>query len=351
MVLDAVSGLFDSGGPPGVRRPKLELDFGGNADSWLQQVTVVQFEAGLVPAVDAVHIQLSSTTEAPPVAPGDTGQVALGYEDSGTTTVFTGQVMSVERSLNGPIVVTATNGGSVLSGMRVNRSYDQLKAGEIVSDLASEIETGSIEDGLLFPYYVVDSSRSAIQHVGVLARKCNFVAYFTPEGKLDFVPYSPGSPVQTFTYAVDILALDISEAIPGTGLVTLIGDGAAGSGGAWNWLVKDPTSVTGTAGTGSPERLRSDASLRSSDAARTAAEGEANAAGLMRVVGELTVPGAPAVTVGSVIEIAAAPQDTLNGQCFVRRVRHTYSKQRGFITRIAFSHIGAGGGGLLGGLL
>ena len=59
------------------------------------------------------------------------------------------------------------------------------------------------------------------------------------------------------------------------GAVTTVGEGAAGSQGqeAWSWLVKDPSSVTGSAGSGGPERLIQDASLRSTEAAQGAADG------------------------------------------------------------------------------
>ena len=115
--------------------------------------------------------------------------------------------------------------------------------------------------------------------------------------------------------------------------------------------MKDPASVQGSAGEGEPERIVQDASLRSSDAAQSAAAGLANAAGLMQLTGKLLVSGAPAVVVGSAIEILEAPQAVLNGLCLVRRICHRFSKKEGFTTLIVFSQIGDGGFGGLGGLL
>jgi hypothetical protein len=170
---------------------------------------------------------------------------------------------------------------------------------------------------------------------------------------LNFAPFNAGQPVQTFTYAVDILSLQIAEAAPVIGTVTTIGEGAAGSQGqdAWSRLVKDPSSVKGNAGDSDPTREIQDATLRSSDAAKSAAEGIANAANLMKLSGKLLVPGAPAVTVGSTIQIDKAPQDTLNGLCMVRGVLHHYSKWDGFTTLILFSKVGNGGAGGLAGLI
>jgi hypothetical protein len=129
-----------------------------------------------------------------------------------------------------------------------------------------------------------------------------------------------------------------------------VGEGAAGSQGqeAWSWLIKDPSSVTGSAGSGDPERLVQDASLRSGEAAQGAADGITGAAERAKLNGELLVPGSPAVVVGSAVEIVDAPQDALNGLFLVRRVGHRFSKRGGFTTLICFDSAGDGG---LGGLL
>ena len=197
---------------------------------------------------------------------------------------------------------------------------------------------------------MVDDRRNAYQHVAALARKSGFLAYFTPDGDLSFAPFVAGQAVQTFTYGEDILSLHVTESTPVVGAVTTIGQGAAGSQGqeAWSWLVKDPSSVTGSAGDGGPERQTQDASLRSSDAAQSAADGISSAASLTQLAGRILVPGASAVVVGSAIEIADAPQDELNGLCLTRWVQHRYSKDGGFTTCVAFSQTGSGGiGGLL----
>ena len=235
----------------------------------------------------------------------------------------------------------------------MNQSYEQQKAGDIVTDLAGRagVDADTIEDGADFPFYVVDDRRSAYQQIAALARKSGYLAWFNPEGKLSFAPFTAGQAVQTFTYSEDILSLQVADAAPVIGAVTTIGEGAAGSQGqdAWSWLVKDPSSVTGSAGEGEAERQDQDASLRSSDAAQSAADGIADAASLTNFTGTGLVSGAPAVSVGSAIEIADAPQDVLNGLYLVRRVWHRFSKRDGFTTSICFSK--TSGGGSLGGLL
>jgi len=349
-----VSNLFaDSSSSTAVRRPLSSIGFGSSStDVWAQSLVSVVVEDGLSPLADAVTLHLAGGASAPDVAVEDSGIVELGYEDDTTDTVFTGQVEEVRHSVQGTTWISAVNGGALLSRTRVNQSYEQQKAGDIVKDLAGRagVDTDAVEDGADFPFYVVDDRRSAYQHVAALARKSGYLAYFTPEGKLSFVPFTAEQAVQTFTYGEDVLSLHATEAPPVVGAVTTLGEGAAGSQGqeAWSWLVKGPSSVSSSAGSGDPERLVQDASLRSGEAAQGAADSIADAADGGTLIGELLVPGSPAVVVGSAVEIVDAPQETLNGLFLVRRVRHRFSKQGGFTTLICFCSTGDGG---LGGLL
>jgi len=347
-----VSNLFaGNGSNPAVRRPLFSISLGGDADEWRQALVSLTVEAGLSPFADVVTLYLAGGASVPSVTLEDSGAIELGYEDATIETVFTGQVEEVRRSVRETTWITAVNGGALLSRTRVNQSYEQQTAGDIVKDLAGRagLDTDTVEGGADFPFYVVDDRRSAYQHVAALARKSGYLAYFTPEDKLSFVPFTAGQAVQTFTYGEDVLSLHAVEAPPVVGAVTTVGEGAAGSQGqeAWSWLVKDPSSVTGIAGTGDPERLVQDASLRSGEAAQGAADGIAGAADGEKLIGELLVPGSPAVVVGSAIEILDAPQDVLNGLFLVRRIRHRFSKRGGFTTWIHFGNTGDGG---LGGL-
>jgi phage protein D len=349
-----VSSLLPGGSaPPAVRRPEFEVAFGdAGADEWKEALVSVTVEAGVAPFVDVVEIVMSGAAQAPQPAAGDEGTVAFGYEDESTQTVFTGKVESVTNRITGQALVTAANGGGPLSRCRVNRSYEQQTAGAIVTDLAGQAGVGldKAEDGGTFPFYVVDDRQGAWRHIAALARTCGYLACFTPEGLLRFVPIASSQPVQTFAYGADVIALQLTAAVPAFDKVTAIGEGAAGSQGqeAWNWLVKDAAPVTAEAGAGDFARLLSDPRLRSNDLATMAAKGLMTAASLAKTAGRVLVPGAPAVTVGSAIELTDAPQDCLNGPFLVRRVRHRFSKREGFTSRIDFSRAddGLGLGGL-----
>lgn len=365
-----VSGfLSETTAPAAVRQPTFEVNFdGGGAsgglvaaaglasgadNSWARSVVLVSVETGLAPFVDVVTVDVAADQEAPKVALDDEGTISLGYNDSAAELVFTAKVNDICYSVHGTQQLKGVNGGVLLSRLRINQSYEQQSAGDIVNDLASQagVDTDTVENGVDFPFYVLDDRSNAYEHIATLARKCGYLTYFTTEGKLYFGPYADGQAVQTFSYGIDILSIQVEETMPVTGSVTTIGEGAAGSEGqdAWCWLVKDPGAVTAEAGEGEQARILSDASLRTSDASRSAAEGLADAASRMALTGTITVPGAPLVVVGSTIDIADVPYDNLNGKCMVSWVRHRYSKRQGYISVIDFckSISGGGPGGLL----
>jgi len=180
-------------------------------DPWQRNLVSVTLQLGLAPCVDMAELLLSADDQAPSVAIGDTGTVSLGYEDSSTDLVFTGQVESLRRSAHGTLRLAAGNGGAPLSRLRLNQSYEQQAAGDVVGELAGRagVGTDTVEDGVDLPFYVLDDRRSAYEHIAALARKSGYLAYFTPEGKLNFKPFAAGRPVQTFAYGQDILALEV----------------------------------------------------------------------------------------------------------------------------------------------
>ena len=333
-----MSSLLSAPSTPSVRKPALEVRFGsGAANDWGHALSFLTVELGAAPAVDAVEVAIAPGQHAPSVAVGDTGSVSLGFAGA-LVPVFSGAVASVVRSVNGATRVVATNAGGTLARLRVNQSYEQLSAGRIVSELASGAGlTVTAADGVSFPYYVVDDGRSAWAQVAALARVCGFFATIDAQGSLVFEP-AQKTPVKTFTYGVDILALQAAESAPLFGKVTVVGEGAAGSQGsdAWSWLLKDAAAVTATAGSGQPERLVQDSSLRSKSAAQSAADAASARAKSLAGAGRLVVPGTPELVPGSSVEIKRSPDAALNGVRTVHVVRHRFAKSAGFVTTIDF---------------
>jgi phage protein D len=282
----------------------------------------------------------------------DQGEVRMGYENDATQVVFTAMVDALDDTIHGFTRIQAVNSGALLSRLRINQSYEQQGAGDIVSDLAGQagVETDKVESGTDLPFYVIDDRRSAWDHIALLAQKSGFCAYFTTENKLYFGPLATGQAVQTFTYGIDILAFESTQAAGPSTAYKVVGEGAAGSDGdeAWSWLVKDPASMTAEAGDGDGQTVVALPALRSAEAVQSAADGLAAAAQRRLNTGRMITAGAPAVTVGSTIEMADLPKDALNGPCLAMRVSHEYSKRHGFVSRIDFCKPKANGmGGVL----
>jgi phage protein D len=331
-----------------VRRPIVEVDLGGSADDWAKALLSATVDLGTAPGVDAVELRASPVDGKPDPAVGDEGTISLGFEDGGVELVFTGRVEVVARDVRGSLRVVAANAGSMLAGLRMNSSFEQQTAGDVVKALvdAAGASAGTVAASAALPFYVVDDRRSGWRHIADLARDCDCLAYVTPDGKVTVAAAPSGPPVATFAYGQDILDVAAGPRTPAAGAITVLGDGAAGGQGseAWSWLVKDPASVKGTAGGGSPERLLSAPWLRSQGAAQGAADGAAAAAAAGAVAGRVLVVGSSAVAVGTQIAISGAPQDALDGSYVVHGVRHRFAPGSGFTTLVRFG--GAGGGGI-----
>lgn len=363
--------------PPAVRRPQFTVTLGaspsasglgglagavgaalginlGGADPWQEHVVTIQVDCGLAPFVDSAAISVALTPQAPPVALADSATVALGYQDDAPQVVFTGAVAEIRHGL-GMQQVYLTNGGGALARLRINQSVEQQSAGDIVRTLAdlAGVTPDTVEAGADYPFYLFSDRQSVYRHLAELACQNNVAVWFTPAGTLRFAPLTASEPVATFTYGDNLLALQLQEASPVWDAITVIGEGAAGSQGAkaWPWLVKDPAAVTASAGAGTAQRMLSTPGLRSNNLAQTMATGLTTGRERGKISGRLLAPGAPAVIVGSTIEIANAPQALANSRFLVHRVRHTFARQQGFTTLIHFTKAGeGGGGGLLGAL-
>lgn len=359
--------------PPAVRRPQFTVTLGastsasglagavgaalginlGGADPWQQHLLAMRVECGVAPFVDVAELALAVTTESPTVALADTGSLALGYSDDQAQPVFTGAVTQMRHGL-GVQQIRMTNGGGALARLRINQSFEQQSAGDMVRALADQasVTPATVDAGADYPFYVLSDRQSVYRHVAELACQNTFAAWFMPDGSLMFAPLAEGDPAATFTYGDNLLALQMNEAAAVVDAVTVSGEGAAGSQGAkaWSWLVKDPAAVTSTAGEGAGSRLVHAPGLRTSALTQSAATGVVNRASMDKVSGRLLAMGAPTVTVGSTIEIANAPPSLANGRFLVHHVRHTFARQQGFTTLIQFTKAGEGGGGLLGAL-
>lgn len=326
-LLDSVASIASAGG----------ISLGSEKiDPWLRSVTTIISESYLAPHVDQAKIILADDNQSPEFSLGDSGDIQLGYLDGELAKVFTGEIVNLKTSLTGEAALTVCNGGYRLSQMRLDQSFEQQSAGDIVQELAdlAEVETDTIEAGVNLPFYVLDSSRNLYQHIALLAEKSGYFATINGEGKLSFKAAPKGGPLKEFHYGQDILQLTVTRTAPPIDKITLVGAGAAGSEGAeaWNWLIKDPQPVTSTLGDGSCGRLVIDPSIRSMDGLQQASAGKMYLARIQTVKAQLRVLGSGEIQAGCKVELLDMTREQLNGTGIVESVRHYYSKEQGFIS-------------------
>jgi hypothetical protein len=269
--------------------------------------------------------------------------VELGYAGNGSfSQVFHGYVDVVEAGLL-TRRLTMTSTARALARSFVDETYEGQTAGAIVRDLASraKIGTATIDDGITFPAYVIDSRRPALAHVRDLAALSGTDAYTDGDGKLIFQAFTTGNVIHDIDYAKQILTLDVDRWAGTDAEVTAWGESPTGTAGAdaWGWLIKDFSSSAGRAGSGTPAFVLERAALRTADAAATAASAALREFERRAVQGQVAMPGRPEVKLGDAVRLRNVPIGGSNGTYQVRRVAHRVTKDTGFTTTVSFSAI------------
>jgi hypothetical protein len=309
MTADSTS-LTDSGLPIGVR-----------VDLRLNQINTAEIKLGPVPS-DAVAV-------------GDTVTIELGDADNGTELVFTGVVTELRQQMGG-YAIWASSALQSLTRLRANKLYEQQKAGDIVSDIASiaELSTGNVESGLTYPYYALGADRHLLAHALALATRDGFDLFADPDDAVGFAAFS-GDPSHELRYGAEILDYFSEEQAAQVDGVEVYGESPASLGQgdkAYSWLTKED--VKGNAGSTSGNILRvADPSIRNQDAAGTAAEKIFAAMGTKKK-GWVEALGTPAPVLGGAVTLTDLPDGGPDGSFKITAIRHQLDKQRGYITTI-----------------
>jgi hypothetical protein len=269
--------------------------------------------------------------------------------------VMTAGAQSIESSFSQTKIAGAT-GKLKLANTRVNQVYENQSLGQIVSDLAKQagVDTGQIETGGSYSYFVAHESKNLLRLIRELAMRDGLDMYFDADDKLTLKKFDKSSPDHTFFYGIDILDLQLLNHQAGSDHILVYGESPASNQGSdtWSWLAKDLSSFRGEVGQGARTMATHDGAVRTKDAAKLLATSSLGAIKDQATRGRLKLLGAPQVTPGDAIEIKDAPKPELNGLFKVTSVGHVLNKRDGYLTLIGFS--GQGGaqaaGGLLGGL-
>lgn len=268
--------------------------------------------------------------------------IELGYSEK-LMKVFSGSVDRITPSITHIIISGLSPFASLLS-LRKNITRLNQKSGEIVGYLANEagVETSRVDDGFELPYYVIDGRKNAYEHCIGLAKRNGFDFYCDEEGKLILRKFSKTRADHTFTYAKDILTMQVDSSNPFYEGVKIYGESPTGSKGkdTWCWYAKDFAPNKGSEGKNEKSLLIQDSIIRTKDAATACAQTKLNFMEKSLLTGSAIVPGDPGIKLGDAVEFKECPQEELNQLFQVRQVRHILNKDSGFRTKIGFCGTG-----------
>jgi hypothetical protein len=264
--------------------------------------------------------------------------IEIGFDDK-LTRVFTGKVTGVTPEIS-TVRISGQSTMLALEALRVDETFENMSAGEIVSRLAGDagMNTGEIEDGIQLIVYAVDSRLSAARHIHRLAERCGFDAYTLPTGELEFRQFNKRSPDHVFKFGEDILDYSLALRSPAFAEVVVQGESPASSNGddAASWLTKSFQKGQASGSGGAGTLLIEDPAIRTTEGANQRAQGALRRLRQRTVTGGLRALGRPEVRLGDAIRVESAPEQRLNSVFQVRAVRHHLSRRSGMVTEIDF---------------
>ncbi|HTX44196.1 MAG TPA: hypothetical protein VMC61_05660, partial [Methanocella sp.] len=165
--------------------------------------------------LDIFSILFKPGDKAAAIKKGGEVAIELGYEGA-LAKVFTGIVDAVEPKVTGT-AVKGYSAAAAFAWLKIHQVYEKQTSGAIVKDLAqrAKIKVKMAEDGISFPMYVVDDSKSTYEHMKELAELNGFDLYMTPDGQVVFKKYASKTP-KPFKYGRDILKSVVQELTPST---------------------------------------------------------------------------------------------------------------------------------------
>jgi hypothetical protein len=267
-------------------------------------------------------------------------------------TVMTARVHSLHSSF-GQTKICGRTGMQKLSNTRLNQVYENQSLSQIVKNLAgqADVDTGDIEIGSTYSYFVVHESKTLLRQLCELARREGMDLYFNTDNKLTIKTFNKSSADHTFHHKIHILGLQIFSHELSSDHVRVYGESPSSNQGSdtWHWIAKDISGFQSEVGDSSKLLAFQDGVLRTKDAADSFAKSKFGAIKDQATSGRLKILGNPKVKLGEAIEIKDALKPELNGLFKVTSVRHVVSKGNGFLTLVDFS--GQGGAGQAAGLL
>lgn len=309
--------------------------------------------------VDALRMGWMTRSD---MALDDLVTIQLGHDDTNET-VFVGQVAMVRPTLAG-FELYALGKLRALVQARRAAVYDHQTVGQIVTDCIQQagLTAGSVSSGPTLPRYAIDYRLSLYGHLRQLANRLGYELYGDRQGQVMCQPL--GAAANLDAGALGAVAGGLSaiagggsegyrfgqQVLQATGMHRLASGGVQVGGESpmsrqgdtkAHWLTTKDTDLLGTSGSGASTRLILDPAARTKDLAdRFAAGYRATGDRALHQV-RLWVLGRPQVDLGDPINLADHPDAALNGEGYLRGVRHRFNSTVGFVTELTVALGGA----------
>ena len=250
-------------------------------------------------------------------------------------TVFTGKVNRISVRLT-EITIEALSSISALNRSSINAWYEKKSTGDIVKELAGlyDIKTGTIEDGITWPFIAIDRGKTVYQHMKILAGYSGLDLYTDKDDKLNMKKYS-GENSHEISYGKDILETEKSIVTPVYDGVEVYGESPAGQGQseeACYWLKKEEFKGTSGKNSGNILRIR-EPLARNQDIVDKIAENLFNSKSAIAVQIINILEGLKS-GICDEVKIRECPDDSLNSKLKIVSVTHTLNHETGLITEV-----------------
>lgn len=177
------------------------------------QIRAVTAELAVLPGINRAEVAIAAGVDVE-AEPGTDATVELDGGD-GAATVITGRVERVVRD-RAATVVSITDGGAALAGIRPHETYNGMLAMQIIGQLAqlADVPTGIVVATTQTSAYVADPRRTGAQHIAALADRAGAVATIDGDGRLSVTPWPVGLPTAAMRRDREFTLLSVSTHAP-----------------------------------------------------------------------------------------------------------------------------------------
>jgi hypothetical protein len=287
---------------------------------------------------DTVSMAFWPSSKFASAKPGGKVKVRLGTQEDGDEDVCAGEITSAWQ-VPDAVCLEAIAPTFALCRTRKSQTYLSQPVGDIVKDLAGEVEIDEVEADVTLESYAVDTRRSIWGHMLDLAWLAGADLGCAPTGALRFVKIRAGSATKTYRYQNHLLQWEVA-ATTAAEPPAVAPHGAASEAGKakWHWILHDPAAAADKA-------MKVIGGFQTRDAADNLSAALEERAKRAAAQGSLVLVGDAAIRPGAVVAVEDVP-DFAPGPLRVLAVRHRFDAFTGFRTRLTVESVGGGGLGI-----